>query len=176
MRSVPPRLRGPLAMLIGGAVLAAIVVPGHGWGALVFLWPFTVVFSVAWYLWGGRDSDFGALIRDRPDERQAQRRLKTQALVGAVMSGTAVVVYLAALAAKVPLWPLDIFLIVPAVTFIIGWAIYREPRDDRDEGPATESPADRLPADDVVSGHRVVVVVLSGDRQAATAPRVAVVG
>jgi hypothetical protein len=42
---------------------------------------------------------------------------------------------LAALEAKVPLWPLDIFLIVPAVTFIIGWAIYREPRDGRDEGP-----------------------------------------
>jgi hypothetical protein len=40
------------------------------------------------------------------------------------MSGTAVVLYLAAL-----------FLIVPAVTFIIGWAIYREPRDGRDEGP-----------------------------------------
>jgi hypothetical protein len=135
MRPLPPRLRAPLAMLIGGVILAAIAVPGHGWVPLLFLGPFTAVFSVAWYLWGGRDSDFGALIRDRPDERQAQRRLKAQALVGVVMSGTAVVVYLAALAAKVPLWPLDIFIIVPAVTFIIGWAIYREPRDGRDESP-----------------------------------------
>jgi hypothetical protein len=127
MRSVPPRLRAPLSMIVGGVVIAAIAVPAHGWRTLLPLAPFTVIFAAGWYLVGGRDSDFGALLRDKADERQAYRRLKVQALVGIVMSWTAVVAYLAALAAKVPIWPFVIFTIVPAVTFIVGWTIYREP-------------------------------------------------
>jgi hypothetical protein len=66
-------------------------------------------------------------MRDAADERQAYRRLKTQALVGIVTSGAVGVTYLAALAAKATLWPLTILIFVPGVTFIVGWAIYREP-------------------------------------------------
>jgi hypothetical protein len=135
MRSVPPRLRAPVSMLVCGAVIAAVVVPARGWGTLVTLGPFTVVLAAGWYLWGGRDSDFGALIRDKVDERQAYRRLKTQALVGIVMSAAVGVAYLAALAARATLWPLGILVFVPGVTFIVGWAIYREPGGGQDESP-----------------------------------------
>lgn len=135
MRSVPPRLRAPLFLFAGGAVIAAIAVPAQGWGVLLYLGPFTVVIAAGWYQWGGKDSDFGALIRDKADERQAYRRLKAQALVGKVTSGVAVIAYLAALAAKAPLWPFVIFTIVPAVTFIAGWAIYGERGGGQDESP-----------------------------------------
>jgi len=135
MRSVPPRLRAPLSMLVGGAVIAAIVVPSQGWKTLLSLGPLTVVLAAGWYLSGGRDTDFGALMRDKADERQEYRRLKTQALVGIVMSVTVAVAYLAALAAKATLWPFDIIVFVPGVTFIVGWAIYREPGGGQDESP-----------------------------------------
>jgi hypothetical protein len=138
-RFVPPRLRAPVSMLVGGAVITAIVVPAHGWGTLATLAPLTVVLAVGWYLSGGRDSDFGALMRDKADERQAYRRLKTQALVGIVMSAAVGVAYLAALAAKATLWPLGILIFVPGVTFIVGWVVYREPG-----GGQGESPGDRI--------------------------------
>jgi len=132
MRFVPPRLRAPVSMLAGGAVIAAVVVPARGWVTLVALVPLTLVFATGWYLLGGRDSDFGSLMRDKADERQEYRRLKTQALVGIVMSAAAGVAYLAALASKATLWPLSILIFVPGVTFIVGWAIYREPGGGQD--------------------------------------------
>lgn len=134
-RSVPPRLRAPLSILAGGAVIAAVVPPTHGWKPLLGLGLFTVLCAAGWYLAGGRDSDFGALMGDKADERQAYRRLKVQALVGIVMSVAVGVAYLAALAAKATIWPLGILIFVPGVTFIVGWAIYREPGGGRDEGP-----------------------------------------
>ena len=139
MRSVPPRLRAPLSMLAGGVVIAAVILSAHGWGPLVALGLFTVALAAGWYLCGRRDSDFGALLRDKADERQAYRRLKTQALVGIVTSVAVGVAYLAALAAKATLWPLGILIFVPGVTFIVGWAIYREPG-----GGQNESPDDRI--------------------------------
>jgi hypothetical protein len=133
-RSVPPRLRAPLSILAGGAVIAAVV-PAHGWKPLLGLGLFTVLCAAGWYLAGGRDSDFGALMGDKADERQAYRRLKVQALVGIVTSVAVGVAYLAALAAKATIWPLGILIFVPGVTFIVGWVIYREPGDGQDEGP-----------------------------------------
>jgi hypothetical protein len=138
MGSVPPRLRAPLSMLVGGAVIAAIVLPAHGshgWKTLLGLGLFTIVLAAGWYLAGGRDSDFGALMRDKADERQVYRRLKTQALVGIVMSGATGVVLLAAMAANAPIWPFAILAFVPGVTFFVGWAIYREPGGGQDEKP-----------------------------------------
>jgi hypothetical protein len=130
MRPVPPRLRAPMSMLVGGGVIAAVIVLAHGsqgWKSLLGLGLLSVVLAAGWYLVGGRDSDFGALLHGKADERQAYRRLKTQALVGIVMSGATGVVCLAAIAAKAPLWPFTILVFVPGVTFIVGWAIYREP-------------------------------------------------
>jgi hypothetical protein len=134
-RSVPPRLRAPLCILAGGAAIGVVVPPAHGWKTLLGLGLFTVLCAAGWYLAGGRDSDFGALMRDKADERQAYRRLKVQALVGIVTSGAVGVAYLAALAAKATIWPLGILIFVPGVTFIVGWAIYREPGGGQDEGP-----------------------------------------
>jgi 4-hydroxybenzoate polyprenyltransferase len=136
-RFVPPRLRAPVAMLVGGAAIAVIAAihGSYGWKALLGLGLFTVVFAVGWYLSGGRDNDFGALMRDKADERQAYRRLKTQALVGIVTSVAVGVIYLAALAAKATIWPLGILVFVPGVTFIVGWVIYREPGGGQDDSP-----------------------------------------
>ncbi len=39
MRSIPPRLRTPLMMLVFGAVFAAAAVAGYGWGSLLHLGP-----------------------------------------------------------------------------------------------------------------------------------------
>jgi hypothetical protein len=133
-RSIPPRLRAPMLIFAGGAVIAAVATGANGWGALLYLAPFIVIATIGYYVWGGRDTDAAALLRNQADERQAYRRLKIQALVGRVTSGAAAVAYLAAFAAKVTLWPFAIFLAIPCVTLLAGWAIYRDGAPDSSSG------------------------------------------
>jgi hypothetical protein len=129
MRSIPPRLRAPIYMLAGGAVIDAVVVATYGWGPLLSLGPVTLAAAAGYYVVTGTDSDFAAMLREQDDERQAYRRLKIQALVGRVTTLAAAIALLAAIAAKITLWPFYIFLTVPGVTFLAGWAIYREHGD-----------------------------------------------
>jgi hypothetical protein len=125
-RSLPPRLRAPVIMLVGGAGIDAIAVAAWGWGSLASLGPLTVAAAIGYYVLARRDSDFSAMLRDQADERQAYRRLKIQALVGRVTSAAAAVAYLAAALAKATLWPFAIFVAIAGVAFLAGWLIYRE--------------------------------------------------
>ena len=126
MNSLPPRLRAPVIMLTGGAAICAVAVSAAGWGSLASIGPVTIAAALGYYVLAGRDSDFAAMLREQADERQADRRLKIQALVGRIMTLAASTAFLAAIAAKVTLWPFYIFVTVPAVTFVAGWLIYRE--------------------------------------------------
>ena len=126
MSSIPPRLRAPVYMLVGGAAIDVIAGAAWGWGSLVSLGPITVAAAVGYYVLAGRDSDFSAMLRDQADERQAYRRLKIQALVGRVMTAAVAIGYLAAAVAKATLWPFAIFVALAGVTFLAGWLVYRE--------------------------------------------------
>ena len=137
MRSIPPRLRAPLMMLVFGAVFAAAAVAGYGWRSLLHLGPVIIAGPVVYYVWGGRNSDSAAMIRQQPDERQAYRGLKIQAVVGRVMSIGASVAFLAAWAAKATLWPFEIFLALFVVALLAGWVITRERGDGRDDSPGS---------------------------------------
>jgi transposase len=130
MESIPPRLRAPLTMIVGGTVIDAVVVAANGWGTLLALGPLTLAAAAGYYVLTGRDIDFAAMLRQQDDERQAYRRLKIQALVGRITTLAAAIALLAAIAAKTTLWPFYIFLTVPGLTFLAGWAIYREGGDD----------------------------------------------
>jgi len=137
MRSIPPRLRTPLMMLVFGAVFAAAAVAGYGWVSLLHLGPVIIAGPVVYYVWGGRNSDSAAMIRQQLDERQAYRGLKIQAVVGRVMSGGASIAFLAAWAAKATLWPFEIFLALFVVALLAGWVITRERGDARDDSPGS---------------------------------------
>ena len=137
MRSIPPRLRAPLMMLVFGAVFAAAAVAGYGWRSLLHLGPVIIAGPVVYYVWGGRNSDSAAMIRQQPDERQAYRGLKIQAVVGRVMSIGTSVAFLTAWAAKATLWPFEIFLALFVVALLAGWVITRERGDGRDDSPGS---------------------------------------
>jgi hypothetical protein len=135
MESIPPRLRSPLIMLAGGAAIDAAVIPAFGWESLFSFVPVTIICAAAYYVWGGRDSDSAAMVRHQPDERQAYRQLKIQALLGRVMSVGVGIAYVAAVAAKVTLWPYAALLALFVVTLLAGWVIYREPGGGEEENP-----------------------------------------
>ena len=137
LRSIPPRLRTPLMMVVFGVVFAAAAVAGYGWGSLLHLGPVIIAGPVVYYVWGGRNSDSAAMIRQQPDERQAYRGLKIQAVVGRVMSSGTGIAFLAAWAAKATLWPFEIFLALFCVALLAGWVITRERGDGRDDSPGS---------------------------------------
>ena len=137
MRSIPPRLRAPLMMLVFGAVFAAAAVAGYGWKSLLHLGPVIIAGPAVYYVWGGRNSDSAPMIRQELDERQAYRGLKIQAVVGRVMSMGVSVAFLAAWAAKATLWPFEIFLALFVVGLLTGWVITRERGDGRDDSPGS---------------------------------------
>ena len=137
MRSIPPRLRAPLMMLVFGAVFAAAAVAGYGWRSMLHLGPVILAGPAVYYVWGGRNSDSAAMIRQQLDERQAYRGLKIQAVVGRVMSIGASIAFLAAWAAKATLWPFEIFLALFVVALVAGWVITRERGDGRDDSPGS---------------------------------------
>jgi hypothetical protein len=121
-------------MLVFGAVFAAVAVAAYGWGSLLHLGPVIIAGPVVYYVWGGRNSDSAAMVRQQLDERQAYRGLKIQAVVGRVMSIGAGVAFLAAWAAKATLWPFEIFIALFVVALVAGWVITRERGDGRDDG------------------------------------------
>ena len=137
MKSIPPRLRAPLMMIVFGVVFAAAAVAGYGWGSLLHLGPVIIAGPVVYYVWGGRNSDSAAMIRQQIDERQAYRGLRIQAVVGRVMSIGTGVAFLVAWAAKATLWPFEIFLALFVVGLLAGWVITRERGDGRDESPGS---------------------------------------
>jgi MFS family permease len=136
---IPPRLRAPFRVLAVGVVIIAVAIATHGWGPPVYLVlvPFVLLVAGGYYVWGAQDSDSAAMIRREPDERQAYRQLKVQALVGKVMSLASAVAYLVAVGLKASFWPFGIALALPVLTALVGWRLYR----DRGQGGDDDSAA-----------------------------------
>ena len=138
MKFLPPRLRAPVNMIVGGSVITVIGVILNGWVAAAFLIPFTIICTAWYYVLGGGDSDLAAVLLGRGDERQAYRRLRMQALVGRVLSLAVGVICIAAVAAKATLWPVFVLVGLLPLTILAGWLIYREHPGGREQqvGPS----------------------------------------
>jgi hypothetical protein len=71
MRFLAPRLRKPLLRGIAGLVLAGAWAVGGGaqrWLAIVIAVS-ALGYAAGWYAWAGQDTDEGALLGSRADER-----------------------------------------------------------------------------------------------------------
>jgi hypothetical protein len=120
----PLRLRAPAIMITGGAGLTAAVAAAYGWGAAIPIAVIAVVAAAGYYIWGGRDSDTGAMVGSRVDERQSLLRMRAQSLGGLMSCIAALVGYMVAVALKDPVWPFALILGTGAAGFIAGLAIY----------------------------------------------------
>jgi len=118
------RLVAPAMTIIFGTGLAAAVAAAQGWEAAIPVAVIAVAGAVGYYVWGGRDSDTGAMFGPRVDERQSLLRMRAQALAAMAVAVTGVVGYMVAVALKDPVWPFVLFLGVEAVVFIAGLVIY----------------------------------------------------
>lgn len=152
MSFIRPRLRTPVRVATLGTVTAAAIVVGQGWGNAITFEVAMVAMAIGSYVWGGRDSDRGALIGSRADERQASLQMKVNAFQGNVMTLAAPAAFLIAIALKAkPLWPFALFVVVAGLSGLVGWAIYRDDGPGQAYGPdpghftAVQSPDSGIP-------------------------------
>lgn len=150
MRFIPPRMRKPLSRAIAGLVLAGAWAIGGGaqrWLAIVIA--ITVLgYAVAGYVWAGQDTDEGALLGSRADERQQVVGQKARALAGVVAMAAAYIGLVITVAVKRDdAWPFAIMLVVTGFSYIFGLSSYGsgEPaeEDDEDAGQQARPPVNR---------------------------------
>jgi len=136
MRSrIPDRMIAPLLLAAGSIVVLVIGGAVHGWSTLPDVIPIPILAIAAMWVWGRRDTDMGAVIRRRPDERQLERRLRVQALVGRVVSAGVAVGYLVATATGSLLWPWEAMLGLIVIALVAGWLLCLRPEKGAiDEG------------------------------------------
>jgi hypothetical protein len=118
------RLRAPAAMIVGGAGLAVADGVARGWKQAIGVVVITVIAAIGYYIVGGRDSDFGAMVGAQVDERQNLLRTRAQALAGVAVAFTAVIGYTVAIALKDPVWPFLLFALVDVTAFVAGLVIF----------------------------------------------------
>ncbi len=119
------RLRAPANMIIGGTALSAAVAAGYGWGAAIPIEALSLVAAVGYYVLGGRDSDVGAMIGARVDERQDLLRMKARSFSAQAVGIVVLVGTMVAIALRDPIWPFALFGGVEVLAFFAGLAIFR---------------------------------------------------
>jgi len=124
-RTTHPRLLVPGVMAVGGSTIALATLVSSGWGAALAVEAFTIAATIGYYVVGGRDSDVGAMLGGRPDERQVGVETKAAAVAGIVTSVVALGGFVVATAVGSAVWPFALFCCVSAASFLAGLVIYR---------------------------------------------------
>jgi hypothetical protein len=146
MRFIRPRLRAPVSVAVLGTVAAVALAVTQGWSSAI---PVEIVFAAlaaGYYVWGGKDSDLGAVIGSRADERQASLEMKVTALQGKVMTAAVIVAFLIAVVVKATIWPFAVLVALAGISGLAGWAIYREHGNGQDDGVDAERAAPPSPS------------------------------
>jgi hypothetical protein len=121
-----PRLIVPAVMAVGGTALAIGSWIGAGWGAALGCELVTVIATCGYFALGGRDSDVGALIASKPDERQASIGMRAAALSGMTLVVVALGGVVIATAMGEFAWPFLLFSVVGGASYLVGLIIYRD--------------------------------------------------
>lgn len=119
------RLFRPALSAVGGSAIAVAALINSGWGNALIVEAVTVAATTGYYILGGRDSDFGAVIASRSDERLATIRRRARALAGNAMGAVAVMGFVVMTARGGTTWPFELVCGVGAIAFLSGLVIYR---------------------------------------------------
>ena len=132
-RSLPSRWRALMVLAIAALVALGIGAAHHGWKSVLYVLPIVLAIGIFAFVTSGRDTDYGAALRAEFDERQQLQRLKTQALVGRVLSIAVTFAYVVVLVAHAIVWPWAVLLALMAASFIGGRLLYGERGGDARE-------------------------------------------
>lgn len=130
------RLWVPLMAGVGGTAISLSVGLGqHAWPAIVIGEVLTLM-AVAFLVFAGmQDTDMGALLGHRTDERQALIRLKAARMSAVVAVVASVVACVVSAAAGSTYWPFEVIYLGAGLSYVAGLRFYGA---DRDEPEPTE--------------------------------------
>ncbi len=124
MKRKNSRAFAPLWTVVVGSVIAAAVAIGHTWAEALITEIVTLVFSVAYYVLTGRDSDVGAIYGQRSDERQQEVRARASRFGFIAAISAAYVCAIVSVARGQSYWQADVIGTVGGVAFLVGIAKY----------------------------------------------------
>jgi hypothetical protein len=125
IRARNQRLTVPAVTAVLGSGIAVGAWIGSGWGAALGVELITVLGASAYFVVGGRDSDLGALMGSRPDERQVGIGMRSAALAGIVLVLVAIAGVAITAATKGTEWPFLLFSVVGGTSYLVGLVVYR---------------------------------------------------
>lgn len=129
-RARPSRLWTPLMAGVGGAAISLSVGLGrHTWEAIVIGGVVTALAVLVLYLAAAGDSDVGAVLGNRADERQQLVRLKASRVSAVVAVAASVIACVIAAAAGSDYWPFEVIYIVTGLSYLISLWLYGADRD-----------------------------------------------
>jgi hypothetical protein len=118
------RLRAPLFTAACGLVLTVAVLVVVGWTAAAPVAAVTAVSAIAYYVIGGTDTDVGALIGSRADERQSSVRLWVRAFAAPLFLAMGTIGAVVSAILHRPAWPYALIVGLGAAAFLCGLALY----------------------------------------------------
>lgn len=137
------RLRAPAFTAAAGLVLAVAVGVAVRWAAAAPVAAIAAAAAVVYYWVGGTDTEIGAMVGARADERQTSVRLRARALAGGVMLVVGAVGGVVAAALHDPVWPYAAIVGLGVACFLAGLAWYGR-RGRLDDGGFGPGPGSRL--------------------------------
>jgi hypothetical protein len=137
---IQPRLRKPVGIAIAGTMFAAAwaVRGGPTWFLSIVIEVSVLVRAIGLYVWGGEDSDEGAIVGSRMDERQRLIAERSWGMAGKVAMLAAFVGVTVAVALKADWWwPFAAILAVMLFGYLFGLQTYGHGDDGPAEGITT---------------------------------------
>jgi hypothetical protein len=125
MKSNHVALRVPAVMALGGTAIAIVSLIGRGWGAGLSVEIFTLFATIGYYLVGRRDTDVGAAVGGRVDERQSMILSEAAGLSGIAMTTVALVGFVVTTALGKSSWQFGVIACVGGVVFVLGQVWYQ---------------------------------------------------
>jgi len=120
---IPPRLRKPLLLALAGAMFAVawLVRGGHTWWFAILVAVATVARVIVLYVWGGKDTDEGALAGSRADERLKLLAARSWAVAGlAAMTASCIGLALAIAVRGGWWWPFAVMIAITGLGYLFG--------------------------------------------------------
>lgn len=114
----------PVAIFVGGTLVAAATALGSTWASAGTVELFVALAALGLFALGHGDSDVGAVFAHREDERQRVVRARAYALAMKVMYLAAFVCLVVAIAVKENYWQADVVLSCGGVAFVVGLRLY----------------------------------------------------
>ena len=123
-RMISRRLRAPAFALVFGAMISTSIGIGQSWIGAALAYAVTAIVSAMFFLYGWSETDAGAVISGRLDERQELVRLKAAhaGLVAAIAA--AGIACLVSAIVKATFWPYEVIVDVIGVAYLIALRVY----------------------------------------------------